>query len=180
MGIEPIVVTGTGRCGTSFIARILHERLDVSMGRAFDSDFTNPRGFYEDLSIRSLNQKMIENLTPHREYAYAFRRIVAARSRDPWGFKDPRVLHVFAHMLGHVELDRLIIPKRDKVAVANSMTRCYGWDFEYAMSVVRAREALTRELVINVRPVVIDMNRRWDDEGMEEFLRRELTERGWL
>jgi hypothetical protein len=60
MQLQSILVVGTGRCGTSTVARVLHEQLGVCMGSRFrEADANNPRGFYEDLDALEANQRLL-------------------------------------------------------------------------------------------------------------------------
>ena len=48
-----IFVTGVGRCGTSALARVLHEYGIACMGHIFDTpDAMNPQGYWEDLNVK--------------------------------------------------------------------------------------------------------------------------------
>ena len=100
-----IIVTGTGRSGTSAVASVLHES-GISMGTKFDAASPhNARGFYEDLHALEINRRIFaaagladlrlaEGL-PSREtflaaaepYADEMRRVASMGAR---GWKDPR------------------------------------------------------------------------------------------
>lgn len=49
-----ILVLGTGRSGTSAVARVLHQNNIACMGHSFPvSDLHNPLGYYEDLIVKN-------------------------------------------------------------------------------------------------------------------------------
>ncbi|MEX2158806.1 MAG: sulfotransferase [Dehalococcoidia bacterium] len=100
-----IIVTGTGRSGTSAVATVLHES-GISMGTTFDAASKhNARGFYEDLHALEINERIFADAgladlrlapeLPSREtflaaaepYADEMRRVAAMGAR---GWKDPR------------------------------------------------------------------------------------------
>jgi hypothetical protein len=86
---KPIIVTGTGRSGTSAVARVLHES-GVSMGQHFAGPSPqNATGYYEELSVAALNDKIYADcgLAPsNAPLARALRR--ARRFLDPT-YKPP-------------------------------------------------------------------------------------------
>lgn len=100
-----IIVTGTGRSGTSAVAAVLHES-GISMGTTFDeASKHNARGFYEDLHALEINRRIFADAgladlrlaegLPSREaflaaaepYADEMRRVASMGAR---GWKDPR------------------------------------------------------------------------------------------
>jgi len=59
---QPYLVIGTGRSGTSTVARVLHEKLNVFMGYHFpETTDQNPKGFWEDLEFNEWNKALISN-----------------------------------------------------------------------------------------------------------------------
>ena len=98
---EPIVVVGTGRCGTSTVAKWL-THFDVSMGLRFSNEM-NPGlepGFWEDLDFKELNQSRPE-IGPIEFQQKLHSLIEEKRKRSRWGIKDPRIANplVFSHYL---------------------------------------------------------------------------------
>lgn len=100
-----IIVTGTGRSGTSAVAAVLHES-GISMGTTFDeASQHNARGFYEDLHALEINRRIFADAgladlrlapeLPSREtflaaaepYADEMRRVASMGAQ---GWKDPR------------------------------------------------------------------------------------------
>ena len=55
-----IFVLGTGRCGTSSTARVIHESGMACMGHSFDSpNGFNPKGYWEDKDVRLYLHKLL-------------------------------------------------------------------------------------------------------------------------
>jgi hypothetical protein len=88
-----IYVVGTGRSGTSTVARVLHESLGICFGHRFDepNEF-NPKGFYEDLDVR---ENLVDGLIQGKISPQAFKMGVDRIHRKnkcsdkPIGFKHP-------------------------------------------------------------------------------------------
>ena len=83
-----LVIVGTGRSGTSTVARVAHERLGICMGHYLRSPGpANPEGFYEDLLAHGIMQLILEDAISTDEFI----RCVSQSHKDckQWGFKDP-------------------------------------------------------------------------------------------
>jgi hypothetical protein len=137
-----IIVTGAGRSGTSAVARVFHES-GVRMGHTFDppSD-DNATGFYEDVSMRDLNQLILGNIGlalmrraptwPWRSAVLAVAERYAARMRalasealDGW--KDPLFAITLEAWLPHLpRRPRVVLCLRSPEAYLHSATRIYG------------------------------------------------------
>lgn len=93
---SPVIVLGIGRSGTSAIARILHERLRVSMGppEELETEPTAacPEGSYEHRAIRQANIDRGRGLLDPAGWICRVRRLTEPPwgGGGPWGFKDPR------------------------------------------------------------------------------------------
>lgn len=88
-----VVVVGTGRSGTSTVARILHERIGVCMGHYLKSPGSaNPEGYYEDYLEHGLMLMVAQDITGIDELM----RCVSQSHKDceRWGFKDPWFIHL--------------------------------------------------------------------------------------
>ncbi len=152
-GEEPlIIVTGSGRSGTSAVARVLHES-GVCMGTEFDpaaklSEF-NAVGYYEDIHVRDVNQRIEATLglaDTHASQRWPWRSAalaVAERYRDEMvtlvtrpvgGWKDPRFCVTLEAWLP-------ILPRRPKVVV------CLRSPEAYLHSVTRIVGLVRREMV---------------------------------
>lgn len=88
-----VVVVGTGRSGTSAVARVLHERIGVCMGHFIKTpNAANPKGFHEDWLEHGLMQNVLQDVTGIDEF---MRHVGGShRSCERWGFKDPWFLYL--------------------------------------------------------------------------------------
>lgn len=103
MPMRYVLVTGTGRSGTSTIARILHERLGVCMGHTFIKatglkKTRNPLGFWEEVHERT--EKMTKGLAKGTVSVEQWRCYLDAahdrhRCRSKLrGYKHPRLAEI--------------------------------------------------------------------------------------
>lgn len=80
-----VIVVGTGRSGTSSVARILHERLGVCMGHHLKMQ--HPGGAYEDYLAHGLNRMVAANVLSATEW---LRVMSECHGKcESWGAKDP-------------------------------------------------------------------------------------------
>ena len=128
----PYFVLGTGRCGTSTVARILHEHFKIPM--ALDEDrlrkfhHTNPDGAYEDWDIYNMNRWFIDGKIGIREWLALCDSHILARKRkwkgQPWGWKDiPSTTFMGLMLLFFDEPPRIIRCMRDRRLVLKSMVK---------------------------------------------------------
>ena len=138
-GKRLIIVTGAGRSGTSAVARVLHES-GVTMGRDFGppSEF-NPLGFYEELPVRELNQRIMADcgmrsidgwperatvLSAAAAYGEAMAELADA---SVGGWKDPRFCLTLESWLPHLPSPpRVVVCLRSPEAFVHSVVSIFG------------------------------------------------------
>ena len=83
-----IIIVGSGRSGTSTVARLCHERLGVCQGHALKpGDQLNPQGYYEDIVSHGIIRQAVEGIVTIQRYLEIMNDI---HSKCPaWGVKDP-------------------------------------------------------------------------------------------
>lgn len=159
-----ILVLGTGRSGTSEVARFLHEVLGVHMGNAFHiGDQFNPKGYYEDREIQALHlsfwmmgldktdDKIPWKLWRERQEAYI------ASKKEPWGFKDPGVADVPELLNEWLKHDPdIIFTTRDWEDTIQSFMRMKGIDRNEAERVLTQRDTNNREALKDREYLEID------------------------
>ena len=121
-----ILVIGTGRCGSSTVARLLHERFKVCMGHLFpDPDENNPKGYYEDLEFRNVNLRFMNEGSPLPAYLQWMRAYMERRSLagTEWGVKDDILAFAGPLWLAWRPEGRVIWCQRSIEQVAASMAR---------------------------------------------------------
>lgn len=133
----PYVVYGTGRSGTSFICRILHDHFGVHLGNDFEPMVPGFRDEppYECLEYRTLTWGFLDGKIDFPTflqglYAYWARK---ATNHKKWGIKDlGTLLRICYFYLPH--WPRLIVTFRDYNKVRESMVRVRKWQGEYIES----------------------------------------------
>lgn len=126
--VEPIIVIGPGRCGTSCVAGVLHQ-LGVFMGwRLVGPDRTNPHGHWEDCEFIWLNGALLNRNIKPTEWASAIDGLAIKRRalRVPWGWKDPQTCNLLPHYLDIFNDPRFLRCVRDHKEIESSIVRAYG------------------------------------------------------
>lgn len=144
------LITGSGRSGTSAVARLLHEA-GLSTGRQLvAADDFNAEGYFEEYPVIELNQHILQDAglgglsseasrgalidaaQPYVEQMMA----LAAEATPAW--KDPRFCWTLEPWLAVLEgRPRLIVCLRNPEEVAASTLRYYGQVSEQASEHVR-------------------------------------------
>ncbi|MCH8025589.1 MAG: sulfotransferase [Chloroflexi bacterium] len=137
-----VIVTGTGRSGTSAVARVLHES-GIRLGNTFDPPSEQNRaGFYEDIEVRAINFGIVTELGlsdigralrwPWRSAMLA----VAARyagemqtlaAGGAGGWKDPIFCVTLEAWLPYLpRRPKVVVCLRSSEAFLHSVTQIYG------------------------------------------------------
>lgn len=167
-----IIVTGSGRSNTSTVARLLHDKLGVDMGRGFDAPSEpSPRGSYEDARHRQLHIDHNQGLLKPADMQMAVDGLVSQRAREAksWGFKDPRASYCLPYYLRYEPL--VIWCWRTDRQVVDSLNRHYHTPRDKAAKETEQRlAALERSLSGYRRYWVLDFRDPWPEEHIEAWL----------
>lgn len=169
-----VVVLGTGRCGTSFVAGLLHEELGVHMAA------TNARGprdeglVYEDVDVRQANIDRIrfggDGDWFYELDAYATDRVHLQQL--PWGLKCPRWAEFIDDALEVARPRRIVWCTRNIPDTVRSWERVTTSDLRSAAEAVsRRHDALTGALVGRDDVLRLDFTSRKTEEEILEALR---------
>ncbi len=137
-----VIVTGTGRSGTSAVARVLHES-GLSLGETFDPPSEQNRtGFYEDTEMRAVNFAIVSALGlsdirraarwPWRSATVAVaepyaERMQALATSGVRGWKDPMFCVTLEAWLPHLpQRPQVVVCLRSSEAFLHSVTQIYG------------------------------------------------------
>lgn len=143
-----IIITGSGRCGTSLTTELLHRagmRVSPSL---IGASFGNPSGHWEDGEIVEIHQKLLEGIgyNPHSPMPKNWLHEAASRSAEKqlasivaeriaesdtiWGFKDPRVaslMPLWMKLFNKLKVTpRIVLCVRHPNAVVRSFELHYG------------------------------------------------------
>jgi len=168
--LHPVLVVGVGRCGTSTVAGILHNKLDVCMGENFANPRdSNPDGYWEDPEFWALSYGLLRSKLTYYAWHVAVQNTVKARIRRqrPWGFKDTRLCYFLGAILPFLpERPRIIRCNRNRELVIASLMKWWKHSRKDAESFYEGRTiALDRTLVEKDHLVIsFGKERKTDDD----------------
>lgn len=147
---KAVVVLGSGRSGTSVLARAINI-IGVDLGSGFiKTNHTNPKGFFEDKKIVNTHKKIASRLKkrPFPKDFHNFYEIQPFRDelknhvkesfsdKDVWGWKDPRnneFLEMWKDILKELDTEgNYLIIIRNPIDVVASYKRAYNRDETWA------------------------------------------------
>lgn len=166
-----IIVLGPGRCGTSTIARLLHTKLNISMGTRFrEPDRSNPKGFYEDLNFRDLNHAVLSGQCGNFQFKLDY--LINSR-KGQWGIKDPRICHLWQNY--RLYSAQYIICTRKPQLIVRSMIANYNWSEVECKQLLFTRLNGIRLLLEGRDALRIDFSIKRPDSELIHLLQRYLT-----
>ncbi len=169
-----ILVIGTGRSGTSAVAKLLHEH-GVSMGTCFVSSAEHESGStFEDTEIKKINMDFLKNKRTYDDYLNRLCRY-GRMKKGQWGVKHPMITHVLGIYLQ--VFDPIIIRcTRDREGVVKSCMRCYGFTQKQSENLYDYRTAILDSVLGRVEHLEIDFTERLDEDyiwkKVARFLKR--------
>ena len=171
---SPYIVIGSGRSGTSNVARILHEKMGIHMGDVFPpSDTVNPGGYYEDMEFWKLNKSFIRGLTNYPNWFVGVSNLITARAKKgiPWGFKENRTSYLLGLLPVFCDGMKIIRCNRDPELVMKSCMEKWGHSEHEAESYYYGRNWAIDRLMRHFDHLLIDYgkDRLEDDEIIERI-----------
>jgi hypothetical protein len=175
----PVIVIGCARTGTSAVARVLHENMNVSMGIEFKPyDWRTPEGHYEDKYIKLQNAMFLDGIIALPDLMDFYREYLKSRIllNNPWGFKDPKVSHpaLLGYLIGffgYYGTLFIIRCNRDKQLVVKSAMRCFDRPEDEAAKRYDDVNTSMDTLLEGKKHFAIDMTERLSDEEIEKRIR---------
>lgn len=151
--MRPILVLGTGRSGTSSVARILHDGLGVTMMRTpvvWDQSGRrrHPSENIEDVAIVDAVGRCFANDIDESECAEIIESHLR-RNDDPWGFKSTQLCRLHPRIMHFLRPRRIIVCMRDRGQTIRSMAEWAGANPNFETPVVlynKRMQGLTRML----------------------------------
>ncbi len=168
----PVIVLGTGRCGSSITAKVLEERFGIDMGGRAVVSAACPLGSWEENTIHTLAFRFERRQISFHEFLDAFSAHVAGKT-EPWGFKAPRIAHVLPIILTLLPDSRLIWCDRDVEDCVTSALNRWRPDSE---GQIRERRRLLEYWLPFLNYHRLNFNRRWTEDELEQELRPALKE----
>lgn len=129
-----ILVLGIPRSGTSCVAGVLHKLgINMGVGHFQPKDKFNPRGYFEDLRWRHVNQRVtgtgystlgLDLSGISKEQRLSYKRLAEECQQQPlWGIKDPFLCFVGQYIWRYLTDTRMIVVYRDFDASVASVAR---------------------------------------------------------
>ncbi len=107
-----VLIVGSGRSGTSTVARICHEKLGICMGHYLKpGDYMNPSGYYEDYVSHGLVRAMADGSYSAGVYLEIMNGFHA--NCLSWGAKDPWFLYCPEKTIREITPKLCIVTTRD-------------------------------------------------------------------
>jgi len=121
-------VVGIGRCGTSTVARVLHQNRICCLGHEWHTpDKFNPQGYWEDLVIRKkiLSELQTVGFPVRKVYRkiYKYHKKSGCDLSLPFGFKEPRLCRVPHARWIELEPKHIFWAQRPAELIINSLKR---------------------------------------------------------
>jgi hypothetical protein len=188
-----VLVVGTGRSGTSFVAKCLEE-IGVDMGGPGTVRDETPDGDYEDIELRAEEDSLLAEFAAARKLGsdsdaetvvgFAVRDfrdgvvgILDPRAR-PVGYKTTRGHQTLGYWLELFPAARIVWAHRDPEDTARSFARSYGRDFESSLHTVHHRLRELPKRLAGRDFLAIACTARRDPEEVRDLLARWLSD--WL
>lgn len=177
--VGPVLVVGTGRCGSSCLARLLETELGVWMGGPGHVRESNPNGDWENADIKRHDTLLLDGDIGVTEW----RRRVLQTTRtypQPWGHKHPAMARYLPEQLDTWPTAVLVWAQRDHGDTITAWSKWYGRPEASCRNSIRRRLRALNAWVPHLDPLAIDMTERRDEDELVDLMREYLTERGVL
>jgi hypothetical protein len=169
------LVVGTGRCGSSTVARIMHEQLGIKMGKTFVSTDVHG-GFYEDFDFYVLNQQVYSGQIKLSEWFDTCQKLLIDRGEHdgPWGIKEPLMSYFLGQMIMFLDnFPRIIWTRRARRLVVKSMVTNWNVPTNTAIDAYRGREKILKRMLLHLPHLMIDFSdKRLEDDEIVSLIKR--------
>ena len=172
---DPYIVIGTGRSGTSTVARVLCEEMNVFMGNEFRKpDKNNPSGYWEDVEFAGPNWRLLNGKTVYPKWVEEVFSVIDSRMKlgVHWGFKDPDATHFLGLYLSFFKTPKIIRCSRDRELVVKSLMRCFRHERKLAESIFDMKELALDNILAERDHLVVNFSEQLvGDESIANAIR---------
>jgi hypothetical protein len=174
-----VLPTGPGRCGSSTVARCLHEFCNINMGEQWvrQPDNFNPKGYYEDYAFGEILKNLMTTRVSSEEGIQQVRdmltTVIEERSvkYTDWGFKANTLYAVLPMVMDLLpEQPYIIRCKRPIHKVVMSFVKTFRTPYRQSIFEILLREHMLDEMAKIYPMVDIHFDRHRTDEDILEEL----------
>jgi hypothetical protein len=178
-------VTGPGRCGSSTVARILHEDIGICMGHYLRTgDEQNPDGYYEDYLAHSMLELVLahQKITPWHVNEFHKHVFKPHKRCKYWGFKSLSIAAFSPGALKFYNPQVLIRTKRPLELVVKSWQKHFLYKtglekpLEHFENIVTETEKHIDALEKEFPTITVNFETRLTDAQVEAILREGLIQ----
>lgn len=178
-----VIVVGSGRSGTSTVARLLHEDLGVCMGHFLrEPSAGNPKGYYEDMLSHGMVRMMRDSHAGCPTERYLRLMNQAHANCRHWGAKDPWFLYLSGEQLKEINPKLCIICQRNLNDTVNSWCKINNnraqSTINHFSQLTRERALLCHEIKKLLPSMIINFDTRRDEDDLRENIRYMLKVQG--
>jgi len=140
---NPIIVTGTGRSGTSMVAGILRQ-LGIHMGYTMvPYNISNPKGHFEDIEFHYLNALFLKQACTEDAWYSEVIPLIKRRMAEgrPWGWKTPSTTDLIAYYTQLLPEAHYLVVRRNTKDIRESCIKAYDWDAQFTIKHIGERLA---------------------------------------
>lgn len=181
MNQPTIIIVGTGRSGTSFVAEVCHNALGICMGHYLKKpNLMSPNGFYEDLLQHGLLETLLADVIPLEEYCEHLSH--SHKDCKLWGFKDSRFLYLSMRTMAAIA-PKLVIrtwrPLEETVLSWQKKDLLHGLSVTPEKAEVYRKLILERETLMDAKlqffnTLTVRMDKRVEEHELIEAIRSSL------
>jgi hypothetical protein len=182
LNFDPVVVIGSPRSATSTIARLLQEEFRIMMDEGpIRKDNHNPKGYYEDQKLVSINKIVSDNWQLgtnnenriNKDWAIKFAQWVTDRASkyEQWGFKEPRMIGFIHWIFQFLDRPLFIWPIRRDNDIIKSQVRKLGYAPIVAKKGIEAYKILIEKYIPKDQLYTIDLTIKKTDKNLIDELK---------
>jgi len=177
--MDPVIVVGPPRSGTSVIARLLQEKCGVMMDEGpVRKDAANMYGYYEDQRLLEINRNLFgrwdngkfeKDVDPQWKTEFSGWIYERTKKYGRWGFKDPRMLGIMTWVFEFFD-PIFIWPIRQNSQIIQSQVIKLGYPLDIAREYTTFCEKYIVKFLSCKRLFKIDLNQRRSEKKLTKHL----------
>jgi len=180
--MRPVLVVGTGRSGTSTVARLLQDRFGIKMVRQdfLKPDQWAPKGYYEDRRMKELSRKLLSGHIDGKEFSRrAFDWMTGGDVNIKWGYKLPQTCYHPVAVIDSLDPVRIVVCLRERIACARSIRTWRRGSFKLdesgGLGTYDARMAGMLKLLHGRQVLWLDFSEQREEIDLTEIIARYLV-----